>query len=155
MSANNNVVAAIAGNKFGFINDAGSAWVNSNWSGLTQTFKVGPYASTDAMFIDGAGNVGIGTTNPMRRFDVEGGARFLQDAAATTGAITLRQNSTDTVGAFIQWVNNANATEKGWLHVDTLSNMIFATQSSEKLRITSAGNVGIGTANPQGKLDVS
>lgn len=107
------------------------------------------------MFIDGAGNVGIGTTNPMRRFDVEGGARFLQDAAATTGAITLRQNSTDTVGAFIQWVNNANATEKGWLHVDTLSNMIFATQSSEKLRITSAGNVGIGTANPQGKLDVS
>jgi hypothetical protein len=90
-----------------------------------------------------AGLVGVNTT-PSRRLDVNGGARFVQDAAATTGAITLRQNSNDTVGAYIQWVNNANNVERGWLTVDTSNNMLFATGSTEKLRIDSDGLVSVG-----------
>lgn len=110
--------------------------------------------NTERMRIDSSGNVGVGLT-PGCKFDVYGRGRFMQDAAATTGAITLRQNVGDTVGGFIQWVNNAVSTEKGWLVVDTSSNMIFATGSTERMRITSAGSVGIGTNSPSTALQVN
>lgn len=105
----------------------------------------------------GNGNVGIGSSAPGRKLDVEGDGRFVQVQAATTGAITLRQNSSDSVGGHIQWVNNANTVEKGWLVVDVSSNMLFATQSTERMRITAAGDVGIGkTVTSVGvKLDVN
>jgi hypothetical protein len=113
------------------------------------TASSGPITLNEA-----GGNVGVGIV-PVVKFDVNGRGRFLQDTVATTGAIILRQNSGDTVGGFIQWVNNANSGEKGWMVVDTSSNMIFAPNSAEAMRITSAGNVGIGTSSPSTKLDVS
>ena len=118
-------------------------------SGSTTVFRNGA-ATVEFMRITSAGNMGIGTTSPARKFDVAGGARFLQDTSATTGAIVLRQNSGDTVGGFIQWVDNSNSTEKGWLVVDTSSNMLFATNSTERARITSAGGFVVGTTTDPG-----
>ncbi len=103
---------------------------------------------------EGGGNVGVGMA-PGVKFDVYGRGRFMQDAAATTGAVVIRQNVGDTVGGFIQWVNNAGSSEKGWMAVDTSSNMIFAPNSAEAVRFTSTGNVGIGTSSPAQKLDVN
>jgi hypothetical protein len=103
---------------------------------------------------EGGGNVGVGTT-PGCKFEVYGRGRFMQDAPPTTGAITIRQNVGDTVGGFIQWVNNAANAEKGWLQVDTSANMIFAPNSAEAMRITSAGRVGISTSSPGAPLDVN
>jgi len=85
-----------------------------------------------------SGSVGIGIA-PAAPLDVAGRGRFLQDSAATTGAIILRQNAGDTVGAYIQWVNNANSAEKGWITVNTAGDMIFGPASTERLRITAAG----------------
>jgi hypothetical protein len=103
---------------------------------------------SQAMVLTAAGKVGIGTTSPGATLDVNGNGRFIQNAAATTGAIILRQAAADAEGSFIQWVNNANTVEKGWFTVDTSSNMKFATVSTERMRITSTGNVGIGTSSP-------
>ena len=126
----------------------------SGTAGTTATF-------TERMRIGSSGNVGIGVTNPTIKLDVEGRGRFLQDAAATSGSIVLRQNSGNTVGGYIQWVTNDSATEKGWLNVDTSSNMIFATVSTERMRIDSSGRVLIGVssvppdaANANGKVFV-
>jgi len=88
--------------------------------------------------------VGIGTSSPSNKLDVTGRGRFVQDATATTGAIILRQNSGDTVGAHIQWVTNDNLSQKGYMLVDTSSNMIFATVASERMRIDSGGNWLVG-----------
>lgn len=103
---------------------------------------------------EAGGRVGVGMV-PGVQFDVFGRGRFMQDAAATTGAIVIRQNVGNTVGGFIQWVNNDNSNEMGWLTVDTTKNMIFGPNSAEAMRITSAGLVGIGTTNPSGRLDVT
>lgn len=105
-------------------------------------------------FATSSGNVGIGTASPICKLDVTGRARFVQDVAPTTGAIQLLQNSGDTSGAYIQWANNGASVEKGWLTVDTSSNMLFATVSTERMRIDSSGNVGISNASPAYKLDV-
>lgn len=106
------------------------------------------FSNMERVRVTADGLVGIGRSGPGRKLDVEGGIRVLQDQAATTGAITLRQNSGDTVGAYLQWVDNGVSNEKGWLFVDTSSNMRFATQSTERMRISSSGYVGIGTTSP-------
>lgn len=121
----------------------------SGTSNVSITSTNGPVSintnGTNAMYIDASQNVGIGTTSPANKLDVAGRARFLQDAVGTNGAIILRQAASDTEGAFIQWVNNANTTEKGWFTVDTSSNMKFATVSTERMRIDASGNLLVGT----------
>jgi hypothetical protein len=97
--------------------------------------------NTTALLIDQNGNIGVGLTTPIRNLDVNGSGRFLQNNAPTTGAVTLRQSTGDTNGAYIQWVNNANTVERGWLTIDPSNNMRFATASTEKMTITSAGHV--------------
>jgi hypothetical protein len=107
--------------------------------------------NTERARIDSAGNVGIGTSSPTNsKLDVEGRGRFLQDASATTGAIILRQNSGDTVGGHIQWVNNANSAQTGFLLVDPTLTMIFGTSGTERMRIDSSGNLLVGTTSAAG-----
>ena len=116
---------------------------NNNQGGIafgTGGSTTAPLSITEKMRIDSNGNVGIGIT-PVVSLDVAGRGRFLQNVAATSGAIVLRQATGDTEGSFIQWVNNANTAEKGWIHIDTSSNMKFATVSTERMRITSAGAI--------------
>ena len=131
---------------------------NRNWSISnygTQFTPNGAFVIADEtavatrLIIDTSGNVGIGGT-PTRKLDVFGGGRFLQDSAATTGAIVLRQNGVDTIGGYIQWVNNANTVEKGWINVNTASNMIFATASTERMRITANGGISFNGASNYG-----
>ncbi len=85
---------------------------------------------SERMRITAGGNVGIGTTNPFRQLDVNGSLRL------QTGTIDF-DNS----------VNN-----QIWLGSN---NLYFKTNGSEKFVITSGGNVGIGTTNPNYTLDVN
>jgi len=100
-------------------------------------------------------NVGIGVTNPVTKLDVEGRARFLQDAAATTGAVIIRQDITNTVGGYLQWVTNDSSAQTGYIGVLPDETFVFGHTNSEKMRIDKNGNLGIGTAkNYGGKLNV-
>ena len=139
-------VAAISGNGGNYLSFGQYAGGGPGYAQWIQSSYLDPSTATYSIVLQPVGgSVAIGRADAARKFDVEGGGRFLQDTAATTGAIVLRQNSGDTVGGFIQWVNNANSAEKGWMVVDTSSNMIFAPNSSEAMRLTSAGKVAVGT----------
>ena len=121
----------------------------ANTSYALQSVEQG-VAYRDLILQPNGANVGIGISTPEVSLDVAGRGRFLQNVAASSGAIVLRQSALNTEGAFIQWVNNANTVEKGWLHVDTSSNMKFATSSTERMRITITGAIAFNGASNYG-----
>ncbi|MFX6876803.1 hypothetical protein ABTH39_19770, partial [Acinetobacter baumannii] len=58
-------------------------------------------------------------------------------------------------GAITAWGNNS--IRQGAVFIETYSNnpLAFGTNDEERMRITSYGNVGIGTTNPTEKLSVN
>jgi len=89
------------------------------------------------------GNVGIGTTSPTLLFQVGSRGGFGSDGIFYWGsALTGNNRGTLSWDTDIASVNAAN-------------NLVFGTNgTSPRMRITSAGDVGISTASPAGKLDV-
>ncbi len=91
-----------------------------------------------------AGKVGIGTESPQRNLTIyeSSGNAVLQLANNTSGVAAS--------DGFLVYTNGVNVglenKENGYLSL--------ATNASEKMRITSAGNVGIGIATPNAKLQV-
>lgn len=111
--------------------------------------------------------LGIGNTAPTRRLDITGTVRI----NSNNNVLTLQNNTgTPGNGTFLD-VYNSGQTARVILGVDgngygnisagagllsTWTNhpLLFATNTTEKMRITSGGDVGIGTTTPGRKLDV-
>ena len=96
-------------------------------------------AASERVRVDDSGSVGIGTASPSNAtLDVAGRGRFLQDAAATTGAIILRDSSSG-VGGHVQFVTNDNSGQRAFIGAQT-SDLVFGS-SAERLRMLSAGGL--------------
>ena len=101
-------------------------------------FKVNDSNNKNLFNVTSAGNVGIGTTVPEYKLDIAGSTNVRGDFYIWQDPV-LNVN-----GSVLEVNNNADYT--------TLS---FNTSSAEQMRITSTGNVGIGTTQPGYKLDVN
>ena len=129
-------------------------------------------AATERMRIDSSGNVGIGTSSPRAKLNIEGGSTTSINATACwqyigSGAaasytssnymgIGFGYNNADNAEApaFIGFtVTNPTASTNGALVFATRS-VTSATAPTERMRITSGGSVGIGTTSPASRLDV-
>ena len=132
--------------------------------------------NTENMRITTAGNVGIGTTSPGAKLDVNG-AQIIQSAAgfgtdADQAALFLSntanfglsgnfsgysRNLIKSDGGSILTVGRWNTSLIGELSIESGSSGLikFLAGASERMRITSAGNVGIGTTNPGYTLEVN
>jgi hypothetical protein len=98
---------------------------------------------TEAMRIDASGNVGIGTSSPSSKLHVLAGNG---DVAKISGATRSLYFGADSLGMMLG--TGAAQTGSGF-YFGEASNFIYAqTNSTERLRIDSTGNVGIGTSSP-------
>ena len=116
---------------------------------------------------DSSGNLGIGTTSPTTRLDVSGQARFSSGATASAAILTSTnaggtalniQNSgtvNSLLGGYNSIVGSGNATDV--MLSATQGILAFGTgaSSTERMRITNAGDVGIGTTSPSNQLHVA
>jgi len=126
---------------FGAIGGA-SSLTYAYWSvGDPATADPSGYSTSNGIFLNSSANVGIGTTSPSYKLDTSGDIR-------STGNIRSNNGTVDNI---LSWTSEPAGV------VGTLSNHpeTFWTNGSEKMRITSAGNVGIGAPAPASKLHIS
>jgi hypothetical protein len=146
-----------SGNGYGFGIQASLLQMFSDGALTDITFGYGNSASmVRNVTFKGGGNVGIGTTNPVDKLDVNGAIRFRLNTPSFTGAIDsgvldfvptsifptdpqirLAAIGTATVGSSICFLTG------------------LSTTLAERMRITSSGFVGIGTTAPTYRLQVS
>lgn len=92
----------------------------------------------NALYWDANANVGIGTTSPQSKLDVSG----IITSSSSGKYLNAGWSGSN---AYIQ---TTDASSNGY-------SLIFYGGASERMRISSGGNVGIGTATPAQQLDVS
>jgi hypothetical protein len=144
--------------------------------------QISVYTSgTERLRIDLSGNVGIGTTAPAYKLDVVGALR-LQPSSAPTGAngVIYYDSSSNKFrcyqnGSWVDCIGGSGVSFPLLAPLGSATNpsysfsgdpntgifsagadiLSFTTGGTERMRINSSGNVGIGTTNPAYRLDIS
>jgi hypothetical protein len=120
-------------------------------------FAGGINNASDLMRITGEGNVGIGTASPSAKLSVVGGHVSVGDSTGVNGTEFLLEGYREIYNG-AKYGNTSIRTT--YNTGSNASDMLFYTASGgtntdERMRIASGGNVGIGTISPATKLHVT
>mgnify|MGYP003112826904 CR=1 FL=1 len=115
-----------------------------------------------AITIDSSENVGIGTASPARNLHVH---KASSGATSTSNSVLVVEDDDNTELSILGGSSSLLAINFGHsgdaddaiISYDTTSgseNMAFTVNAAERMRIDSAGNVGIGTSNPDSHVTI-
>jgi hypothetical protein len=128
------------GTRVASINNGGASFDIETKTATPMVFAT---TNTERMRITSGGLVGIGTSSPSSMLHIN----------TTSSSQTSMFLTTAWGGTSVQMRLNANETTQQFnLALESNHPMAFWTNSTEKMRITSGGNVGIGTSSPTNKL---
>jgi hypothetical protein len=132
--------------------DGTSGTLVINEAGADVDIRVESDTNTNAIYMDGAtGNVGIGTGVPNAPLTVN------NQADNSTVAVLHAGGGTPNRGLKVSTFTNVNQNAGVLLDAQTTiggATLAFANAGTERMRITAAGDVGIGTAAPTARLDI-
>jgi fibronectin-binding autotransporter adhesin len=135
------------------------SWVSG---GTSDDFTINTVSGANITLIPGGtANVGIGTTSPTYKLDIttqssSAGLRILESASNSyiaSATLTAFSGASGTIG--VSGVNYAAFPNMMIVGSTTNIPMGLLVNNIEKIRIDTAGNVGIGTTNPGQKLEIS
>jgi hypothetical protein len=123
--------------------------INSSGSGDSLTLSTN---DTERLRLDASGNVGIGTSDPST-YGVDGAEDLVIGQADGNHGLTISSfGSSNGTIAFSDQTNAAVG--RGYLDYDhSVNAMTVGTNGTERLRIDSSGNVGIGSSTTYGLLN--
>jgi hypothetical protein len=144
----------------------GASAVRLNLNGTMQIFTDAASAKTaevaftptERLRIDSSGNVGIGTASPSQKLTVTSDDVLGGVLVTGSNAPAIRLNDTTDGSSYSAiWAQNGGVLAIAADESNTAagSSVQFNVDGTERMRITSSGNVGIGTATPSTKLHVA
>jgi hypothetical protein len=151
-------------------------WIESDGVSGNNFVRFG-VENAERLRITSTGSVGIGTSSPASKLEVASGNLTVSgDAITTVGQIDLIRRGILSSGAGVGIINfqgystgttvqtGAKIQAEGagtWTSTSTPANVLFyttpsaSTSPAERMRITSAGSVGIGTNSPNEQVEIS
>jgi hypothetical protein len=121
----------------------------ADWSLAFGTGNAAGVNAVEKMRLNSSGNLGIGTSNPNSRLTVDSGSAgiygFFNSANASGGYMSFASSGTfqADIGTASQIVSGGSTSNFG-INVRGANSLIFGTNSTERMRLDSSGNLGLG-----------